>query len=642
MFESLTDFAPFNHLNPVQKQQLDAVMEARLYEAGQLFIRQHDETRYLYLMIQGRVRHTINLDGPEDAITMDTTRFPGAVLGWSAFRPPHRYMESVVCVERSHFLRLPIDTLEALIAEDANFALPFLHALAVEADMRLLHARSLLTPSTGEVTHIAEEDELVAELLDRHSALDRSLFFQVFDEAERNHFDSLAKEITLPAGEMLYEEGEPAEYFYILAGGRLEMAFMQGTQGGDAVMHPYHTLAHAGLVLGWTGLLSDLYEGSAKALTETHLLAIPIAELQRVITDHPEQGARFFRRILWVVGGRLRAVRVRFIMQQFNEERLAIRSLLNLYGPQLAITSPLRKLPHLLENRFTIADGFRVLSMVARNGSFVEKNLATTFMEILERIRADLRFFQKLQQIYERVAESSSDRSPEEVRTHCNMGFGELYDMIDITVEGEENLPVDTGHIFMMNHLVNHMDYQLPAGFLITMDTHFLTAFLYRKYGQNAMRVVRRSDRDEYEHQQYFDPFNYIYVGGPELEENPNQRQQIRQRFFQEAGAALDHGRNLIICPEGNTTSTEKSPLPFQKGGFLLAAQMPKEPLIVPVVLAWFDKKLTRQKPVVRILKPFHLSKQMDDPQDRAQMNQFVTKLQGTYDQTLHDIRQQA
>jgi 1-acyl-sn-glycerol-3-phosphate acyltransferase len=69
-----------------------------------------------------------------------------------------------------------------------------------------------------------------------------------------------------------------------------------------------------------------------------------------------------------------------------------------------------------------------------------------------------------------------------------------------------------------------------------------------------------------------------------------------------------------VICPEGASTSTERSPLPFKAGAFRLAAFVDPEPLIVPVVVAHFDRKITRTTLIAHVHKPFLLSDHVAKP----------------------------
>jgi hypothetical protein len=41
--------------------------------------------------------------------------------------------------------------------------------------------------------------------------------------------------------------------------------------------------------------------------------------------------------------------------------------------------------------------------------------------------------------------------------------FCRLFERVDHIIEGEENLPGETGHIFVMNNLANHPVNTLPA-----------------------------------------------------------------------------------------------------------------------------------------------------------------------------------
>ena len=150
-----------------------------------------------------------------------------------------------------------------------------------------------------------------------------------------------------------------------------------------------------------------------------------------------------------------------------------------------------------------------------------------------------------------------------------------------------------------MNHIVNHPDNTLPNDFQLTLDTHFVSCMLLsRKYGEPPVRVVRKSHPEEYGHQKYFDRLGYIYVYAKHVDEdkqNPKLlAEQRRRAFFETAARYLRDGKNLMICPEGTCTVTERSPLPLKAGAFRLATFVEPEPLIVPVVVANFDRKLTR------------------------------------------------
>ena len=64
---------------------------------------------------------------------------------------------------------------------------------------------------------------------------------------------------------------------------------------------------------------------------------------------------------------------------------------------------------------------------------------------------------------------------------------------------------------------------------------------------------------------------------------------------------------------------TERSPLPLKAGAFRLAAFVEPEPLIVPVVVANFDRKLTRTTLIAHVHEPFRLSDHVPKPvQDEA------------------------
>ena len=80
----------------------------------------------------------------------------------------------------------------------------------------------------------------------------------------------------------------------------------------------------------------------------------------------------------------------------------------------------------------------------------------------------------------------------------------------------------------------------------------------------------------------------------------------------------------MVICPEGACTTTEASPLRFRPGAFQLAGHVRPEPLLVPIAVANFDKKLTRTTTAAVVHRPFRLSEFVADPADQGALLEFV------------------
>ena len=180
-----------------------------------------------------------------------------------------------------------------------------------------------------------------------------------------------------------------------------------------------------------------------------------------------------------------------------------------------------------------------------------------------------------------------------------------------------------------MNHLANHPDNLLPNDFVLTLDTHFVASMvLYEKYREAPIRVIRKSRPDEYGHQLYYDRLGYVYTYSGYVDPEPGRRAvppEVRRRFFLDAaGLYLTLGMNVVICPEGTSCTTEESPLRFRPGAFELAAYVRPEPLVVPIVVAGFDRRLTRTKVVAVVHEPFRMSEQLPDPRDREALLRWL------------------
>lgn len=103
---------------------------------GALIVRQNDEARALYLLLDGAVRVFVRFDGTDD-VPMGLEREPGSLIGWSAFRAPYRYTDSVRCEEESELLRVPREAFEEIFESDPYLGYRVLKRIATTVDHRL-------------------------------------------------------------------------------------------------------------------------------------------------------------------------------------------------------------------------------------------------------------------------------------------------------------------------------------------------------------------------------------------------------------------------------------------------------------------------------------------------------------------------
>jgi CRP-like cAMP-binding protein/1-acyl-sn-glycerol-3-phosphate acyltransferase len=460
--------------------------------------------------------------------------------------------------------------------------------------------------------------------------LRESPFFETFAPDEIDALAGHAVMRSIPARDVILRENDPADALYMIVAGKVRLSFetagaflKSGAPSDDQAL--IRTLTEPGRVIGWSALVEPYhYRATATAIEDTDLLVFERQWLERRAEVNPEFGVVLMTQVLWVLGNRLRETRIRLVASRYEKEALAIRALLEESASQLSVTSPLHKLPIYLESRLTLSDAFHTLEVLRKHGDPFQASLARMCLEILGNVRKELEVYRRLQQIYQTVSEAPADATPEEVRRRCCVEFCRLFKRVDYIIEGKENLPPEPGHIFIMNHLVNHPENTLPNDFQLTLDTHFVSCMLLsRKYGEPPLRVVRKSHPEEYGHQKYFDRLGYIYVYAKHVDEdegNPKLlAEQRRRAFLETATRCLCDGKNLMICPEGTCTVTERSPLPLKAGAFRLAAFVEPEPLIVPVVVANFDRKLTRTTLIAHVHEPFRLSDHVPKPvQDEA------------------------
>ncbi len=475
--------------------------------------------------------------------------------------------------------------------------------------------------------------------------LRESEFFSVFEDEDLYALSRNAVRLSFNKGDRIIEEGRLADRFYVIERGTIALSFlapvdpveMDPVVGGARAQIAIHTINRPGVLIGWSAMVEpNLYRASAEACETSRLLAFEREFVEEYCERRPEFGWRFLKRIMWALGDRIGASRQQLARRRGSADARRVRAAIAEHASGLSMNSPLHKVPYYLEARLTAADAFEILERLAKIGSDMEQRLARRLLGGLVEARREGEAFRQLQRIYDTVAEAPAGEPPEEIRRKCCAEFERLYAMTDYRIEGWENLPEKPGFIVLMNHLSNHPDNTLPNRFQLTLDTHFVSAvILYRRYDQAPVRVVRQAEPDEFGHRRYFDRLGYITVSRGRPAGTPEQSArlvaELRERFVADAAAVLQSGVNLVICPEGGSTSTEASPMAFRAGAFRIAEHAREEPWIVPVAVANFDKQITRTRLAAKIFPAFRLSDAAPRGSGDAALYEFINGLRRRY-----------
>ncbi len=610
-----------------------AATEVRL-DKRQYVTRQYHPAEYFYLLVSGGVAHYIRLEDSAEDLKVGAIDRPLTPIGWSGFQPPGRYATSVRCSRDSVLLRWSQGDLFALFEADPVFGRRLLR-LTVDTGMELLRqARAQLDESAREHWDFSpvsgDEDASAAPPpnLDLLELLRRSPFFGVLPEDWLQALLPLAEARDYPRGERLFDEHSPAEHLYVLGSGAVALGF-------DAGRGPryFHTLFNPGQVVDWAVLLpGDGHQFTAVAARDIRVYCFDRHALESLIGEQPALGLALSQRLLWLLSNHLRSLRVRLISLRGKRERPAIRNLLEQSGPRLAIDSPLHKVPHLLEDRLTLADAFASLRAMRDTGSALERSLAGLCLDILQETRRESDFFQGLKGIYRLVVEAPLEQAPEETRRQCAVACIELFSRTRHQVLGEEHLPARSGHIFILNHLANHPWNTFPNRFQITLDAHFVSSLLlYRRYSDPGVWVVRKSRGEEYGHQYYYNRLGHIHDPTGE-NESPRAEPMVmgRDRFYRDAAEQLRAGRNLVIYPEGGSRPCQESPGPLRPEAFQLAMSLDPEPLIVPVAVANFDLRVNQAVFTAVVKPPLRVSERVSGGQPKA-LRIFLDELRHSY-----------
>jgi lysophospholipase L1-like esterase len=203
-------------------------------------------------------------------------------------------------------------------------------------------------------------------------------------------------------------------------------------------------------------------------------------------------------------------------------------------------------------------------------------------------------FLEALKAAYNEVVNSTDKASTSNIRMRSAKKISAAFDLIEYQIKGSENLPYESGSIFIYNHLFNAPFFTVDSNFQLTLDSHFISSkILYSYYNDPGERVVRHALSNEKNHKIYYDKLNYVKVYSKAFMPPNTTKEEIKiahDEFRVKTTENLRQQKGLVFSPEGNSYSTEASPGPFKLGVFKLAASIKDQPNIVPLVMTGFDK----------------------------------------------------
>jgi CRP/FNR family cyclic AMP-dependent transcriptional regulator len=151
------------------------------------------------------------------------------------------------------------------------------------------------------------------------SLMDQLSVFQGFSPEQFALLRPLFTFFFIPAGTVLFEQGDPTEFFYILIGG--EIAIRYKPDDGPALV--IARLRSEG-VIGWSAAIgSPYYTSSAVCSMDSTVLRVRSANLRKFYETNPDIGAIFLERLAALIEVRLRSNHPQ--LMALLEERLSVK-----------------------------------------------------------------------------------------------------------------------------------------------------------------------------------------------------------------------------------------------------------------------------------------------------------------------------
>jgi CRP/FNR family cyclic AMP-dependent transcriptional regulator len=123
--------------------------------------------------------------------------------------------------------------------------------------------------------------------------------FRAMDKGFVKAIMHIAEPESCKEGDVLFQEGDQADHFYVLLKGRIKLSL---GQTGQVV----YVVSNAGEAFGWSSLIGrETYSASAECVVPAKLLKFERQKLQKAVETDPANGIVFFKRIAEILGNRL-------------------------------------------------------------------------------------------------------------------------------------------------------------------------------------------------------------------------------------------------------------------------------------------------------------------------------------------------
>ena len=132
---------------------------------------------------------------------------------------------------------------------------------------------------------------------------DQISLFEGLSPAQLDLLRPLFTEYECHSGTVLFSQGEPASYLYLVVSGEVNIHYKP--DDGQAIMI---ARVRPGGIVGWSAVIGRRFYTSAAACVQySQLLRVRGSDLQTLCDDHPETGLLVLERLANVIGERVTA-----------------------------------------------------------------------------------------------------------------------------------------------------------------------------------------------------------------------------------------------------------------------------------------------------------------------------------------------
>ncbi len=141
--KTLSQIDLFSDLSEKQLKTIQKLAESRKFSKGETIFKAGDPAKYLYIILEGKVRIQVQLSSPENLAILVLGQL-GNLVGWSGLHSSQNYTAAAACLENCEMIALEGELLMHVLEKDKEMGFYVFRKISAVISSRLRNIQQVV------------------------------------------------------------------------------------------------------------------------------------------------------------------------------------------------------------------------------------------------------------------------------------------------------------------------------------------------------------------------------------------------------------------------------------------------------------------------------------------------------------------